>query len=184
MIIQKSDKGNSIVLINKSDYLDNMYNILSDSKKFVKSSLADDKHLNFIIGTEKKLTDLLKELKASEAILVANYKKLKPRGSSFSVFYGLCKTHKKVFDKCPPLRPILLAIKTPYYNLGKVLVPLIEPITKNNFTVSNSFEFSKETCEQNPEYFMASLDFESLFTKRVSKYIKTWICQHNVFFLY
>ena len=40
LIIQKSDKGNSIVLINKNDYLDKMYNILSDSKKFVKSSLV------------------------------------------------------------------------------------------------------------------------------------------------
>ena len=129
-----------------------MYNILSDSKKFVKSSLADDKHLNFIIGIKKKLTDLLKELKASEAISETNYKKLKPRGSIFGVLYGLCKTHKKVLDKCPSLRPILSAIKTPSYNLAKFLVPLIEPITKNNFTVKNSFEFSKEICKQNPEY--------------------------------
>ena len=45
-----------------------MYNILSDSKKFVKSSVVDEKHLNFIIGIEKKLTNLLKELKASETI--------------------------------------------------------------------------------------------------------------------
>ena len=140
-----------------------MYNILSDFKKFLKTSIVDDKHLNFIIGIEKKLTNLLKELKASEAISETNYKKLKPRGSSFGVLYGLCKTHKKVLDKCPPLRPILSAIKTPSYNLAKFLVPLIEPITKNNFTVKNSFEFSKEICEQNPEYFMASLDVESLF---------------------
>ena len=61
LITRKSDKGNSIVLINKSDCLDKMYNILSDSKKFVKSSVVDNRHLNFIIGTEKKLTDLLKE---------------------------------------------------------------------------------------------------------------------------
>ena len=141
-----------------------MYNILSNSKKFVKSSVLDDKHLNFIIGIETKLTDLLKELKASEAMSENDCKKLKPRGSSFGVLYGLCKTHKKVLGKCPPLRPILLAIKTPSYNLSKFLVPLIEPITKNNFTVKNSFEFSKEICEQNPEYFMASLDVESLFT--------------------
>ena len=60
MIIQKSDKTNSIVLINKSDYLDKIYSILSDSKKFVRSSVVDDKHLNFIIGIEKKLTDYLK----------------------------------------------------------------------------------------------------------------------------
>ena len=63
LIIQKSDKGNSIVLINKSDYLGRIYNILSDSKKIVISSVLDDKHLNFIIGIEKKLTYLLKELK-------------------------------------------------------------------------------------------------------------------------
>ena len=111
-IIQKSDKGNSKVLINKSDYLDKMYSIQSDSKKFVKSSLVDDKQLNFIIGIEKKLTDLLKELRASETVSEIDYKKLKPRGSSLGVLYGLCKTHKEVLDKCPPFRPILSAIKT------------------------------------------------------------------------
>ena len=130
----------------------------------MKSSVVDDKHLNFIIGIEKKLTNLLKELKASEAISETNYKKLKPRGSSFGVLYGLCKTHKKVLDKCPPFRPILSAIKSPSYNLAKFLVPFIEPITKNNFTVKNSFQFSKEIYERNPEYFMDSLDVESLFT--------------------
>ena len=130
----------------------------------MKSSVVDEKHLNFIIGIEKKLTNLLKELKASGTISENDYKKLKPRGSSFSVLYELCKTHKKVLDKCPPFRPILSAIKTLSYNLAKFLVPLIEPITKNNFMVKNNFEFSKELCEQNSEYFIASLDIESLFT--------------------
>ena len=41
LFLTKNDKNlakvNSIVLINKSDYLDKMCNILSDSKKFVKS---------------------------------------------------------------------------------------------------------------------------------------------------
>ena len=160
LIIQKSDKGNSIVLINNTDHLDKMYNILSDSKKSAKSSVVDEKHLNFIIGIEKKLTNLLKELKASETISENDYKKLKPRGSSFGVLYGLCKTHKKVLGKCPPFRPILSAIKTPSYNLAKFLVPIIDNF--NNFTVKNSFEFSKDICEQNSEYFMASLDVESL----------------------
>ena len=68
----------------------------------MKSSVVDDKHLNFIIGIEKKLTDLLKELKTSEAISETHYKKIKPRGSSFGVLYCLCKTHKKVIEKCPP----------------------------------------------------------------------------------
>ena len=68
LIIQKSDKVNSIVLINESDYRDKMYNILSDFKIFVKSSVVDDKYLNYFIGIKKKTTDLLKELKISEAI--------------------------------------------------------------------------------------------------------------------
>ena len=141
-----------------------MYNILSDSKIFVKSSVVNAKHFNFFIGIEKKLTDSLEELKASEAISEIDYKKLKPRGSSFGVLYGLCKAHKKVLDKFPPFRPILSAIKTPSYNLAKILVPLIEPIPKNNFTVKNSFEFSKEICERNPEYFISRLNVECLFT--------------------
>ena len=130
----------------------------------MKSSVVDDKLLNFLIGIEKKLNDLLKELKASEATSTIDYKKRKPRGSSFGVLHGLCKTHEKVLDKCPLFRPILTAIKTPSYNLAKFLFLLIELITKNNITVTNSFEFSKEICEQIPGYFMVSLDVESPFT--------------------
>ena len=89
LIIQKSDKGNSIVLINKSDYLNKMYNILSDSKKYVKSSVMDEKHLNFIIGIEKKLNNLLKELKASETISEIDYKNLNQEVQVL-VFYMAC----------------------------------------------------------------------------------------------
>ena len=95
----------------------------------------DGKHVNFIVGIEKKLTDLLKELKASESISEIDYKNLKPRGSSFGVLNGLCKTHEKVLDECPPFRPILSAIKTPSYSLAIFLDPLIEPITKNDIAV-------------------------------------------------
>ena len=95
LIIQKSDKGSSIVLINKIDYLDKRYNIQSDSKKFVKSSVVDDKDLNFMIGIEKKLTVLLNELKASETISEINYKKLKTRGSVFAFYMACAKLTKR-----------------------------------------------------------------------------------------
>ena len=48
--------------------------------------------------------------------------------------------------------------------LAKFLVPLLEPITTNMYTVKNSFEFSKEIVDQDAGLFMASLDVESLFT--------------------
>ena len=66
-------------------------------------------------------------MKASETILEIDFKKLKRRGSSFGILYDKCKTL--------PFRPILSTIKTLSYNSAKALVPLIEPITKNNFTV-------------------------------------------------
>ena len=58
----------------------------------------DDKYLDFIIGIEKKLTNLIKELKALEAISEIDYKKLKSKGSIFDVLYGFRKTHIKVLE--------------------------------------------------------------------------------------
>ena len=61
-------------------------------------------------------------------------------------------------------RPILSAIKTPSYNIPKHLVPILEPITTNKFTIKNSFELAKKVIEQDSGLFMASLDVEFLFT--------------------
>ena len=126
--------------------------------------VAEEKQLNFIVNVEKHISDLLKDLKNSEVIFETVYKSLKPRGSRFGILYGLCKVHKQLDDNCPPFRPIMSAIKTPTYNLAKFLVPLLEPITTNMYTVKNSFEFSKEIADQDPGLFIASLDVESLFT--------------------
>ena len=66
-VIQNSDKGNSIVLdMRESDYLDKMYNIVSDYKTIVKSSVVIQKDLNFIDGIRKKLTNSVEELNRSE----------------------------------------------------------------------------------------------------------------------
>ena len=113
LIIQISERGNSIIVLNKTNYLDKIYNILSDSKKFGKSSVLDDKHFNFNIGIEKKLTNLLKELKSSETISEIDYQNLKPRDSSFGVVYGLCKTHKMSLTNAPHLDSFYQQIKLP-----------------------------------------------------------------------
>ena len=141
-----------------------MRNILSGSSKFTQVSVTEDKQLNFIVNVEKSITDLLKDLKNSEVISETVYKSLKLRSSMFGILYGLCKVHKLLVDNCPPFRPITSVIKTPAYNLAKFLVPLLEPITANMYTVEYSFEFAKETVDQDPGLFMVSMDVESLFT--------------------
>ena len=45
----------------------------------------DEKHLDFVVGIKKELTNLLKELEESETFSKIDYKKLKPRGFIWSV---------------------------------------------------------------------------------------------------
>ena len=65
---------------------------------------------------------------------------------------------------CPPFRPILSAIGTVSYNLAKFLVPILEPITTNEYVCRDSFSFAAEVRNQDPDLFMASFDVDSLFT--------------------
>ena len=78
--------------------------------------------------------------------------------------YGLCKVHKQEVGGCLPFRPILSALQTLTYNLAKFLVPILDPLTKNEYTVKDSFHFAEDICEQDPSLSMGSLDVDSLFT--------------------
>ena len=62
LIIQKSDKGNSVVIVQRQDCLEKMNGILSDQNKFSKVSLKDDTLLNFAINQEKHVDKVLKKL--------------------------------------------------------------------------------------------------------------------------
>ena len=64
----------------------------------------------------------------------------------------------------PPFWPTLSALQTLTYNLAKFLVPILNPLTKNEYTVKDSFQFAEEICEQDPTLSMGSLDVDSLFT--------------------
>ena len=48
IVIEKSDKGNSIVVVDRDKYNEKMENILSDQTKSQKIALKDDNFLNFI----------------------------------------------------------------------------------------------------------------------------------------
>ena len=77
-----------MAIIDKSEYLEKMRNILSDSSEFTLVFVTKDKELNFIVNVEKYITDLLKDLKNSEVISETFYRSLKPRSSKefFTVF--------------------------------------------------------------------------------------------------
>ena len=76
LIIQKVNKFNSVLTVEKDVYLRHMETIVSDHDKFEKVSIKKE-ILNFSINHEKNINNYLKRLKKSGTLSTEQYKKLK-----------------------------------------------------------------------------------------------------------
>ena len=177
LVIQKADKGNSVVLMDKKDYIEKTNHILSDESKFQKVPVTAGKELNLVLSHERKVRNILKSMLDKGTFHQDLYTKLLPTGSQPGKLYGLGKVHK---PGCP-VRPILSAIGTPSYSLAKLLVPMLAPVTVNHLTVKDSFSFAKEISGISSDgLYMASFDVKSLFTNiPLDETIN--ICTNNLF---
>ena len=101
MVIQKADKGNSVVIVEKDVYLRHMETFVSNHNKFEKVSIKKG-ILNFSINHEKNINSYLKRLEKSGTVSTEQYKKIKAVGSRPGILHGLCKVHKAITDICPP----------------------------------------------------------------------------------
>ena len=155
-IIQKADKGNTVVILDKSSYMSG-----NNSSRFSKLDIPAGKKINDI---EKRITSELKLLKNKEIIDRSTYKSIKPVGSRPGILYRLGKIHKATCNGLPPFCPIVPVIGTPTCKLAKFLLKFLTPSTANGYTDIDSFHFGEEICQQNPNLHMASLDIDSLFT--------------------
>ena len=159
IVVTKPDKGNGVVLIDRSDYVNKMLSILNDSTKFEK--IEEPSRYKLIFRIEDRINRFLSKLKKLKVVSDELYNDLYVSGSSFGILYGLPKVHK---GPSLPLRPILAAYNLPNYKLAKCLVPLLSHLTTNNYSVKNSFEFASFITKQNSNQFLVSCDVESLFT--------------------
>ena len=164
IIIQKAEEGNTVVIIDKDAYKAKMKCLILDPSKFKKLDIQNDKHLNFILDKEGKLKDILKPLYEKRCFAKSQYLQIGSAGSKPGILYGQAKVHKPVKDNCPSLRPILSGTGTPTYDLAKFLFPILKPLTKNEYTVHDSFSFANDVRKLSSKNLMASLDVESLFT--------------------
>ena len=157
IIVTKPDKGKGVVILNKTDYIEKTNVILEDESKFKK---INENWFKVILRQEDKLNRLLRSIK--DKLPDTSFNFLFASGSLPGVLYGLPKIHKL---NCP-IRPILSAIGTFNYNCAKFLVPLLNPLTQNEYTVKNSIEFAKEInmFKFSDPLFLASFDVKSLFT--------------------
>ena len=155
--ITKADKANSIVLINKNQYLEKMNLLLSDLETYIPlnknpvEKLNNDFNSNLrkILNTEK-----------SEYI-----DKFKSRMSTLPYMYGLIKTHKQGF----PIRPIISTVGSASYKLSKYLVsiltPLVGTISNSNIKNNSDLIMKLNNCKPNYKFKLVSFDVTSLFTK-------------------
>ena len=157
-----------------------MKNILNDKSKFQKVYMDHDKILNHLIIMENRVTDVHKNLRDKKEIPIEQYKDLSPSGSRPGIMYDSAKVHKIITDSLPSFRPILSAIGTPTYKLSKFLVPMLEPLTANEYTIKDSFTFTEQLQSFDSKLVMASFDMESLFTNiPLQKTID--LCLENLF---
>ena len=76
IIIQKADKGNTVVILDKESYTEKMNELLSDSSKFESLEIPPDKYLNFLINSHDKIKNILKSLHDKESLTDMLYKKI------------------------------------------------------------------------------------------------------------
>ena len=158
IVVTRPDKGNGVVIMNRTDYVSKMESILSDPEKFQK---VDGDLGKILLKLEDKYNRILRSLKSDDKIDQGTYSKLYASGSQPGLLYGLAKVHKSEV----PLRPILSSINTFNYPLAKYLVPLLTSITTNQYTVQDSFSFAKEINQLSlQDTYMASFDIKSLYT--------------------
>ena len=134
LVIQKADKDNTVVITEKNAYISKMKKIVFDTTKFEQINIEEDKQLNFLLKSEKKVIDLIKRLENEGKISEKEYELIYPRGSRPGILYGSPKFHKPVINNCPKFRPILSTIGTPTYKLGHFLVSILSPLTSNEFS--------------------------------------------------
>ena len=152
IVIRRADKSNIYVTMKKTDYIDKIENILSDSSKFVKISKDPTE------SVKQQANNLISSLN-----VVCGDLKLQKVVGEFSpgYIYGTVKTHKNN----NPLRPIISQIPTPTYQLAKKINEIILPYLPAKYNLKSTGDFF-DLIHSSNNYtgIIASLDVESLFT--------------------
>ncbi|CAH8450356.1 unnamed protein product [Heterobilharzia americana] len=158
IVIAKSDKGNSTVVMDKSDYLKKMdEHIQTGPYEEIKKPI--DTVMNKI---KKSTTDLIRRLKPS--LGKSEWFTLMPKTNNPSRIYGTIKVHKAGY----PIRPIVDFRNTPTYEISKYLASVLRPVRdRSNSRLVNSYELKQKLNDLHIEEDekMVSFDVTSLYTK-------------------
>ena len=162
IIITKPDKGSGVVLLDISDYVDTMEEILDDQSRFKRLGpvYSSDNTASVESRLQKRLLDLVQADLMPKWI----YDAIRPTGSQKPRMYSLPKTHKEG----TPLCPILPMTGSSHHKLGKWLASLLQSVLErfSSHCILDSFTFAKtmQNLDVDRNVFMCSFDVSSLIT--------------------
>ena len=113
LVVTKSDKGNSVVVLDDSTYYTKGYQFLNN-QNFLKSFNDNEKEF-------KSLKNYLLELKNSGSIDETFYKLVTPENFRTPIAYFLAKTHKADFETNLKFRPIISSYDSFSFKLAKIM---------------------------------------------------------------
>ena len=155
-MILTPDKGVSIVMLDKDEYIKKADELLRQSSYKNIPTDPTNRHKN-------KLISLLKKIKREGGMDEATYRRLYPTGASPPKFYGLPKVHKSGM----PLRPIVSSIGSVTYETSKELSRILKSLVgRSPHHVQNNQEFLKQLgdIKLGPDDIIMSYDVKVLFT--------------------
>ena len=158
IIVTKPDKGKAAVILDRSDYISKMNNILSDTQNF---KLVTVDLYKYILRLEDRNNRIVDSLIKSGSVSQMQGSDLKARGSRPGIMYGLPKVHKPDV----PMRPIFSTTWSFNYSMSRYMVSLLSSLCVNEYTVKDSFQFASDIIRfSDSKCVMASFDVKSLFT--------------------
>ena len=157
----KFDKGNGVVIMDRSDYEKKCYDVLSDSSKFEKLDFSNI--TDIILKKRASLQNYVyRYLYNNDGVDKLTYSKLYDVGSSPGKFYGLVKVHKDGY----PIRPVVSMIGTPEYGIAKWLDTYIKPNIPDHCMLKSTDHFVDVVRDfpVQPGDHLVSYDVKSLYT--------------------
>lgn len=157
VVVMRSDKGNSTVVMHREEYRREMNKLVNDTKTYRKT--GRDPTSRFQDLGNKLIKNLVEKKFIDELVgkRMSKLNTLPPR------IYGLRKTHK---PGCK-MRPVVSSIGSPSYEIAKFLHEVLSPyVASLKYGLKDSFEFidKLQGIRLTNNYILISLDVVSLFT--------------------
>ncbi|BHF63168.1 hypothetical protein SprV_0200615900 [Sparganum proliferum] len=156
IVIVPADKVRATVVLDKSEYVTKVQELLNDNQSY---KVVDTDPMKTLVG---KINKSLNQMRNQKAISEKEWRQTKPQDAALARFYGLPKIHKPTV----PLRPIVALKGTPTYALAKWLAKHLKRLmdgSEHTAVSSTHFLEKLKGVVIAPDEVMVSFDVVSLF---------------------